>query len=533
MKKYLLLSITLLITLISSAQLWLLSGSSTPAGMGADTTGKAWPEQVAANAVAKHQITSFINASKFSTTYEVAMPNGDNPSVDTNMNIDRAIKLKAKYFSISFNNGYDYMDIHKVLSDFRKLKQHADSFNVQFWMTTDQPKSSVSDAEQLKFKELADSIKIQKMYFAVDIFYVLAQPPKYGIKDVYALPDSIHVNQLAHDTIAKLIIQANPFGPMIDSGNDTVTVSSSVKLNYSVSNMTFGKYKVVQLLYDSTGKLISSDSISITRTDTTSVPPPPPPPPSGSKFVKVNLYGGTNPYTTGNWNNWNVTGTNNIQSSSFMYDDGTASSVNALLSYSQGIADNGASFGGTMCPPQVLRYTTYSTSTRQLTIKGLSNSNFYDIEFYAARTGTGNSSIFTINGVNKTVVTDNNTSVKVSFTGVVPVNGQIVVSIARVGSGFNYLNGFTLTENTISQSSIHIVGRSETVSTFHSPSRVTQVMLYDNSGKLLKSVKNPDVPSSITIEQLQRKYAVGLPLGIYYMDVRREYYNERSKFLNY
>lgn len=98
-----------------------------------------------------------------------------------------------------------------------------------------------------------------------------------------------------------------------------------------------------------------------------------------------------------------------------------------------------------MCPPQVLRYTSYSTSSRTLTVKGLNNSFKYDIEFYASRANTGNSTQFTINAVNKTVVTDNNLANKVVYTDLVPTNGQISITLARVGT-YNYLNGFTLTE---------------------------------------------------------------------------------------
>jgi len=165
-----------------------------------------------------------------------------------------------------------------------------------------------------------------------------------------------------------------------------------------------------------------------------------------TKSLKVNLYGGVNPYTIGGWNNWNVSANNvSITSANYNYSDGTPSTINSTISGSHGVPDNGAAYGGTMCPPEVLRYTSYSASRRTLTFKGLNNALKYDLEFYDSRGTTGNSTIFTIGGVNKSVVTDNNKANKVVYSDLVPIGGQLIVTLNMSGS-FNYLNGFILTE---------------------------------------------------------------------------------------
>lgn len=167
--------------------------------------------------------------------------------------------------------------------------------------------------------------------------------------------------------------------------------------------------------------------------------------------VQVNIYGGTNPYGNAQWNDWNIgSGTvTNVTSSSFNYSDGSGSGITATLSFSQAVADNGASYGGTMCPPEVLRYTSYASNNRTLTLNNLDGSATYDLELYASRSSVGNSTIFTINGVSDTVVTDNNKTIPINFTSISPdVNDKIVVSIARVnGSTFQYINGFKLSKN--------------------------------------------------------------------------------------
>jgi hypothetical protein len=118
-----------------------------------------------------------------------------------------------------------------------------------------------------------------------------------------------------------------------------------------------------------------------------------------------------------------------------------------VLSHSSDIADNGSRYSGGMAPAAVLRYTSYHNATRTLTLKGLSASKKYTIELYASRSTSGSSNIFTVNGVSQTISTYNNFTNKAVFSNLSPNSaGQIVVSIAKTGT-YNYLNGFSITEN--------------------------------------------------------------------------------------
>ena len=97
---------------------------------------------------------------------------------------------------------------------------------------------------------------------------------------------------------------------------------------------------------------------------------------------------------------------------------------------------------------------------RTLTLSGLSYSKTYNLELYASRANTGNSTTFSVNGNAITVLTDNNKATKVSFVNLKPtVNGQLIVTITNINA-YNYLNGFILTENssgstlTVSQESL-------------------------------------------------------------------------------
>ncbi len=168
--------------------------------------------------------------------------------------------------------------------------------------------------------------------------------------------------------------------------------------------------------------------------------------PVTTKAIKVNVFGGVNPYNNAEWNNWNVTAS--LNSGALKFTNATTSPVSAALSHNSSVLDNGATYGGTMAPAEVLRYTSSYNTTRTLTFNGLTAGKTYSLELYASRSSTGNSTRFVVNGTTVTVVTDNNKTTPVSFTHLAPTaGGQLVVSIRKVNS-FNYLNGFVLTENT-------------------------------------------------------------------------------------
>jgi hypothetical protein len=170
-------------------------------------------------------------------------------------------------------------------------------------------------------------------------------------------------------------------------------------------------------------------------------------PPPTTKYVKVNLFGGTNPYANPEWNNWNVSGS--LSSGALKYSDGSSSTAAASIT-KHTLADNGATYGGTMCPPEVLRYASYSTTSRTMTISGLAPSKTYSLQLFASRANTGNSTSFTIGATTVTILTDNNKTSVASFSSLVPsASGQIVLSIASVNT-YNYLNGFILTEGAAS-----------------------------------------------------------------------------------
>ncbi len=248
------------------------------------------------------------------------------------------------------------------------------------------------------------------------------------------------------------------------AGPSQFTFNNAFILNPTVSNLAAGSYTFRFTATDNLGAT-SSDDVNVVVNGSTT---PPPPPPSGeSKYIRVNIFGGSNAYTNSEWNNWNTSASRN--SAAFKYSDGSTSTVSAVLSAQNAVADNSTTHATTMAPPQVGRYTSYSTSTRTLTISGLDNSKTYHLEVYASRKGVSNNTTrFTLGGSSTDLLTDNNLDEKVAFNSVTPSGGQIVLTLAKLNT-YNYLNGFTLTEVGSGTASSSIMSRSiaetETAST--------------------------------------------------------------------
>ncbi len=166
-----------------------------------------------------------------------------------------------------------------------------------------------------------------------------------------------------------------------------------------------------------------------------------------AKYVKVNLYV-NNPYSNSEWNNWNLISLyNNISSPLFKYSNGTSSSINAVLSRSDEVGDNGSTYTGSMAPGNVLRYASYSSQQRTLTINGLTAGKTYAIELYASRNiNAANSTVYSVNGNNITIASYNNLTNKASFYNIMPdAQGKMTIGINNVTT-YNYINGFILTE---------------------------------------------------------------------------------------
>lgn len=215
------------------------------------------------------------------------------------------------------------------------------------------------------------------------------------------------------------------------------TITSATSATTTVTGLTQGTYTFQLKVTDNAGaSATATTQVTVTIASTT------------GKAIRVNLFGGSNPFSDARWNNWNIAA--GVNSASFLYEDRTTSTVKASLAGDVMVVDNGTGYssGTTTTAPSVLRYNSASTSQRNLTLKGLTPGKKYIIEFYASRKSTGNQSLYVIGSKKDTINTDNNVNDYAKFTDISSdASGNVVVNISRIGT-WNYLAGFSIIEQT-------------------------------------------------------------------------------------
>jgi lysophospholipase L1-like esterase len=219
------------------------------------------------------------------------------------------------------------------------------------------------------------------------------------------------------------------------SGPSATQILTATKDTTSVTFVNEGTY-IFRLTVTDIAGLSSADNVTVIVLPVAGL----------SKKIKVNIYGGSNPYINTQWNNWNLNA--GLISSKFLYDDASLSNLSAAITASGLMSDNGVNYasGATICPPAVLRYNSANTSIRTLTINGCNPAKKYHLEFYASRSNTGNSSVYQVGNLLDTISTSSNVNDYARFQNIIAdVNGRITVRISRIGT-WNYLAGFMLTE---------------------------------------------------------------------------------------
>ncbi len=219
------------------------------------------------------------------------------------------------------------------------------------------------------------------------------------------------------------------------SGPDGVSFANANAATTAVNGLVQGVYSFQLKVTDNNGATATATTqVSVTINTST------------GKAIRVNVFGGTNPHSDTKWNNWNLSA--GVNSSNFLYEDRTSSTVKASITGDVMLVDNGTGYATTATTPAapVLRYNSASTSQRNLTFKGLNPSKKYTIEIYASRKATGNKTLFVIGNKKDTINTDNNVNDFARFTDIsADASGNVTINISRIGV-WNYLAGFSIIE---------------------------------------------------------------------------------------
>jgi hypothetical protein len=314
------------------------------------------------------------------------------------------------------------------------------------------------------------------------------------------------------------------------AGPAQFAISNTTVLNPVLTNLAVGTYTFRLTVTDNSGGS-AFDNVNITINSEVVIIPDPTPP-SGGQQINVSIFGGTNPYNHAEWNNWNILGSGRLTSPVLKYSDGSNSTVKATLSQSTGLGDNTATYQGGMVPAAVLRYTSYSTMARSLTITGLTPSTAYTLELFGSRKGvTNNKTIYHQGSKKDTVNTDNNHNDK----GILSLNsdntGKIVIQLTRTNV-YTYLNGFTIrsqaTGGALKQSSVN-EEETSSFNVFPNPFKDRMVLQVNNDQTGSMKVQLIDIKGSVSKEFNLSKNLAGstqtylsagnLPAGEYILKV--------------
>jgi hypothetical protein len=251
--KYLLLGMILFFCSASQGQNKILGilGSSTAAGTGASVPANSWVNKVT---------QYYTNASVLSQTYNLAlagydpyyaMPTGyippaGRPSPDTERNITKVLTYSPDVVIISFaSNNYNIYSFEEIKSTLNTIYTEAINAGKRAFVTTTQPRTSFSQVNREKLRDIKDSIIKWYGIYSINFFDPIADPVDLSIKAEYRFSgDQIHINDAGHDVLYQQVIAKDIFSSTLNANiknfNGRRKSSTEVLISWSASDETPG-----------------------------------------------------------------------------------------------------------------------------------------------------------------------------------------------------------------------------------------------------------------------------------------------------
>lgn len=220
-----------------------------------------------------------------------------------------------------------------------------------------------------------------------------------------------------------MLVQSSPGGSSVSVGSPTSNV-------YPITGMTVaGTYVFRAFTTDENGVTVYADITVVVLAASSS---------GAAMSYKVNIYGGTNPQLTDNWNNWNTASSLTINN--IIDTTGVASNISMVLSSQYSNVTN-TFVSGNMATDTVISTSSYTTQTRNILMTGLEIGAQYGLELYARRSGSNSSTTFSLDAVNKSVLVYNNTDSIVVYPQFETSDGTKTLGITGAP---NYISGLKL-----------------------------------------------------------------------------------------
>ncbi|MGZ5253594.1 MAG: GDSL-type esterase/lipase family protein [Flavitalea sp.] len=251
--KYLLLGLALFCGSFTQGQNKVLGilGSSTAAGFGASAPENSWVNKV----------TQYYTITLFPLqTYNLAsggydpyhgMPTGfvppaGRPSPDINRNITKVLTYSPDVVIISFvSNNFNVYSFEEIKSTLNTIYTEAINAGRRPFVTTTQPRTSFSQVNRQKLRDIKDSIVKWYGIYSINFFDPLVDPVDLSIKAEYRYSgDQVHINDAGHEVLFQQVIAKDIFlftlNPTIRNFNARRKSSSEVLIGWSASDESPG-----------------------------------------------------------------------------------------------------------------------------------------------------------------------------------------------------------------------------------------------------------------------------------------------------
>lgn len=251
--KYLLLGMILFFCSATQGQNKILGilGSSTAAGTGASVPANSWVNKVT---------QYYTNASVLSQTYNLAlagydpyyaMPTGyvppaGRPSPDTERNITKVLTYSPDVVIISFvSNNYNVYSFEEIKSTLNTIYTEAINAGKRAFVTTTQPRTSFSQVNREKLRDIKDSIIKWYGIYSINFFDPIVDPVDLSIKAEYRFSgDQIHINDAGHEVLYQQVIAKDIFSSTLNASiknfNGRRKSSTEVLISWLASDETPG-----------------------------------------------------------------------------------------------------------------------------------------------------------------------------------------------------------------------------------------------------------------------------------------------------
>jgi lysophospholipase L1-like esterase len=221
-------------------------GSSTAFGTGASPIDSSWVNKYKQYVGTKSPSTVIINLATLGlTTYHVLNPTGYVPPagtgfpVDVNRNITKALTYNPDAIIINLPTNDIALGVPQQASkeNYERTMFLADSANIPVWVTTTQPRNTLSPQERIYLMEFRDWTYQRFGSKAIDFWTTVANPD--GTINATYNADGVHVNNLGHRLFFERAVAERMLDSLCLRYTPSICPGGSVLLNSRLFGTSF------------------------------------------------------------------------------------------------------------------------------------------------------------------------------------------------------------------------------------------------------------------------------------------------------